>query len=256
VLYVDIERFWKKGRKEGAFLPHVGPFQGQNIRSGTARNIGTGLRPDRDSYAMLSSFGRCYMWKDGAPFHFNPVYRPRKAGRLCRFSSFCPPTSRPYLFNAWPIWVNFMSNQRVFRALRRHRAILEERTKKRGPFFLMWGLFRAKILESGTARNIGYSGFYRTEIRTPCCPRSVDATRGRMERRFISTPSIAPQSRPFVPSFAFCPPTSTGDIFSTAWPIWVNFMSNQRVFRALRRHRAILEERTKEGAFLPHVGPF
>jgi len=32
--------------------------------------------------------GRCYMWKDGAPFHFNPVYRPRKAGRLCRLSRF------------------------------------------------------------------------------------------------------------------------------------------------------------------------
>jgi len=65
------------------------------------------------------------------------------------------------------------------------------------------------------------------------------------------------KARLFVPFFAFCPPTSKGHIFSTAWPIWVNFMSNQRVFRAIRKNRAILEEWTKkEGAFLPHVGPF
>jgi len=66
-----------------------------------------------------------------------------------------------------------------------------------------------------------------------------------------------PQSWLFVRLSLFCPPTSKGHIFSTAWPIWVNFMSNQRVFRALHGNRAILEEWTKkEGAFLPHVGLF
>jgi len=92
----------------------------------------------------------------------------------------------------------------------------------------------------------------------PCCPRSVDATCGRTNLRSSLPSSIAQaEARLFVPVFAVCPPTSKGHIFSTARPIWVNFMSNQRVFRALRGNRAILEEWTKkEGAFLPHVGPF
>jgi len=79
-----------------------------------------------------------------------------------------------------------------------------------------------------------------------------------MKRRFISTPSIAPAKLARLCRFSpFCPPTSKGHIFSTARRIWVNFMSNQRVFRALRGNRAILEEWTKkEGAFLPHVGLF
>jgi len=92
----------------------------------------------------------------------------------------------------------------------------------------------------------------------PCCPRSVDATWGRTNLRSSFTFVYRPgQSWLFVLFSLFCPPTSKGHIFSTARPIWVNFMSNQRVFRALRGNRAILEEWTKkEGAFLPHVGPF
>jgi len=59
--------------------------------------------------------------------------------------------------------------------LRGNRAILEEWTKKRGPFFLMWGLFRAKNTRMALLVTWG-TGLTRSEIRMPCCPRSVDAT--------------------------------------------------------------------------------
>jgi len=76
---------------------------------------------------------------------FNLVYRPGKVGCLCRFSLFCPPTSKGHIFStARPIWVNFMSNQRVFRAYVEIERFWKNGRKKRGPFFLMWGFFRAK----------------------------------------------------------------------------------------------------------------
>jgi len=78
--------------------------------------------------------------------------------------------------------------------------------KKRGPFFLMWGLFRAKNTRNGTARNMGYGASTRSEIRMPCCPRSVDATWGRTKRRFKFQLRLSPrQSRLFVPVFAVLP---------------------------------------------------
>jgi len=85
------------------------------------------------------------MGKNESPFQVSTfVYRPRKVG-CCVFSLFCPPTSKGHIFStAWPIWVNFMSNQRVFRALHGNRAILEEWTKKEGAFLPHVGLFRAK----------------------------------------------------------------------------------------------------------------
>jgi len=130
--------------------------------------------------------------------------------------------------------------------------------KKRGPFFLMWGLFRVK--NTGVALLVTWGTGLRTGARFVChvVLSSVDATCGRMKRRFKFQPRLSPRKVGCLCLFSlFCPPTSKGHIFSSARPIWVNFMSNQRVFRALRRNRAILEEWTKkEGAFLPHVGPF
>jgi len=143
VLYMEIERFWKNGRKKrGPFFLMWGLFRAKNTGMALLVTWGTGLRPDRDSYAMLSSFGRCYMGKNESPFKFTFVYRPGKVGCLCCFSLFCPPTSKGHIFsNARPIWVNFMSNQRVFRALRGNRAILEEWTKKRGGLSSSCGAF-------------------------------------------------------------------------------------------------------------------
>jgi len=163
---------------------------------------------------------------------------------------------RPYLFNAWPIWVNFMSNQRVFRALRGNRAILEEWTEKEGPFFLMWGLFRVRNHRMALLVTWG-TGLRGTEIRMPCCPRSVDATWEERISVQVYLRLSPRQSWLFVLFSLFCPPTSKGHIFSTARPIWVNFMSNQRVFRALRGNRAILEEWTKKrGPFFLMWGLF
>jgi len=150
VLYAEIERFWKNGRKKrGPFFLMWGLSRAKNPGMALLVTWGTGLRRERDSHAMLSSFGRCYMWKDEAPFQVSTssIATAKLAVCVC-FSLFCPPTSKGHIFSsARPIWVNFMSNQRVFRALRGNRAILEEWTKKEGPFFLMWGLFRAKIQE-------------------------------------------------------------------------------------------------------------
>jgi len=131
------------------------------------------------------------------------VYRPGKVGCLCCFSLFCPPTSKGHIFStARPIWVNFMSNQRVFRALRRNRAILEEWTKKEGPFFLMWGFSGLKI--PGMALLVTWGTGLRTGARFVChvVLDSVDATCGSMKRRFKFQPRLSPrQSRLFVPVF-------------------------------------------------------
>jgi len=91
----------------------------------------------------------------------------------------------------------------------------------------------------------------------PCCPRSVDATWRRTNLRSSLPSSIAPAKLAVCALSLFCPPTSKGHIFSTAWPIRVNFMSNERVFRALRRNRAILEEWTKKrGGLSSSCGAF
>jgi len=246
---------WTK--KEGPFFLMWGLLRAKNHGMALLVTWGTGLGQERDSYAMLSSFGRCYMEKNESPFKFTFVYRPGKVGCLCYFSLFCPPTSKGHIFStAWPIWVNFMLNQRVFRALRRNRAILEEWTKKRGAFLPHVGPFRAK--NTGMALLVTWgTGLQRSEIRMPCCPRSVDATWGRTNLRSSLPSSIAPAKSAVCPVFAVLPSNFKRPYLSTARPIWVNFMSNERVFRALRRNRAILEEWTKkEGAFLPHVGPF
>jgi len=76
-------------KKRGPFFLMWGFFRVKNTKVALARNIWYGASDsDRDSFAMLSSICRCYMWKHEAPFHFNPVYRPRKVGCLCRLSRF------------------------------------------------------------------------------------------------------------------------------------------------------------------------
>jgi len=39
------------------------------------------------------------MEKDESPFKFTFVYRPGKAGCLCPFFVFCPPTSKGHIFS-------------------------------------------------------------------------------------------------------------------------------------------------------------
>jgi len=141
----DLEEWTKK---EGPFFLMWGLFRAKNTRMALLVTWGTGLRRERGSYAMLSSFGRCYMGKNESPFKFTSSIAQAKSAVCACFSLFCPPTSKGHIFStARPIWVNFMSNQRVFRALRRNRAIWKNGRKKEGPFFLMWGLSGLKIPE-------------------------------------------------------------------------------------------------------------
>jgi len=111
--------FGRMDEKRGGLSSSCGAFSGLKD-TGMALLVtwGTGLRPERDSYAMLSSFGRCYMAKSEAPFQFQPRLSPPQSWLVCAVFRVLPSNfKRPYLFNARPIWVNFMSNQRVFRAL-------------------------------------------------------------------------------------------------------------------------------------------
>jgi len=82
--------FGRMDEKRGGLSSSCGAFSGLKI-PGVALLVtwGTGLRPERDSYAMLSSFGRCYMGKNEAPFQVSTlVYRPGKVGCLCCFRCF------------------------------------------------------------------------------------------------------------------------------------------------------------------------
>jgi len=144
VLYAKIERFWKNGRKRGGLSSSCGAFSGLKL-PGMALPVtwGTGFEPERDSHAMLSSFGRCYMQKERISVQVYLRLSPPQSSAVCAVFAFCPPTSKGHIFStAWPIWVNFMSNQRVFRALRKNRAILEEWTKKEGAFLPHVGPFQ------------------------------------------------------------------------------------------------------------------
>jgi len=56
--------FGRMDEKRGGLSSSCGAFSGLKIPEWHSLvTWGTGLQPDRDSYAMLSSFGRCYMWK-------------------------------------------------------------------------------------------------------------------------------------------------------------------------------------------------
>jgi len=88
-------------KKRGPFFLMWGFFRVKNTKVAPPVTYGTGLLTlNRDSFAMLSSICTCYMWKHEAPFHFNPVYRPRKVGSFVPFFAVLPSNfKRPYLFN-------------------------------------------------------------------------------------------------------------------------------------------------------------
>jgi len=261
VLYVEIERFWKNGRKRGGLSSSCGAFsRAKNTGMALLVTWGTGLRPDRDSYAMLSSFGRCYMGKnESAVSSFTFVYRPAKLAVCAVFRCFALQLQKAISFQPLrPIWVNFMSNQRVFRALHGNRAILEEWTKKRGGLSSSCGAFSGLKIQEWHCSKHGVRGFQPDRDSYAMLSSFGRCYMGKSESPFqVYLRLSPPQSWLLVPFFAVLPSNFKRPYLSTARPIWVNFMSNQRVFRALRGNRAILEEWTKkEGAFLPHVGLF
>jgi len=81
--------FGRMDEKKRGLSSSCGAFSGLKI-PGMALLVtwGTGLQPDRDSYAMLSSFGRCYMAKNESPFKFTFVYRPAKSAVCAVFRCF------------------------------------------------------------------------------------------------------------------------------------------------------------------------
>jgi len=91
------------------------------------------------------------MGKSEAPFHFNLVYRPRKVRLLVPFFAVLPSNfKRPYLFNRSADLGEFYVKSKGFPCSTWKSSDFGRMDeKKRGPFFLMWGLFRAK--ESGMA---------------------------------------------------------------------------------------------------------
>jgi len=151
--------FGRMDEKKRGLSSSCGAFSGLKL-PGMALLVtwGTGLRPERDSHAMLSSFGRCYMQKDESPFKFTFVYRPRKAWLFVPFFAVLPSNfKRPYLFKRLADLGEFYVESKGFPcSYAKIERFWKNGRKKEGPFFLMWGLFRAKITENGTARNMGY----------------------------------------------------------------------------------------------------
>jgi len=207
VLYMEIERFWKNGQKKrGPFFLMWGLLRAKNTGMACSKR---GVRGSNRTEIRMPCCPRSVdaTWRrTNLRSSFTFVYRPGKVGCLCRFSLFCPPTSKGHIFStAWPIWVNFMSDQRVFRALHGNRAILEEWTKKEGAFLPHVGPFQGLKIPEWHARNMGYGAPTGARFVCTCCPRSVDATWGRTNLRSSLPSSIAPQSRLFVPFFAVLP---------------------------------------------------
>jgi len=167
------------------------------------------------------------------------VYRPRKVGCLCLSFAVLPSNfKRPYLFNRSADLGEFYVKSKGFPCSTWKLSDFGRMDeKKRGPFFLMWGLFRAK--NTGMAPLVTWgTGSERTEVRMHMLSSFGRCYMGKNESPFqVSTLVYRPRKVGCLCRFSlFCPPTSKGHIFSTARPIWVNFMSNQRVFRALRRN--------------------
>jgi len=103
------------------------------------------------------------------------------------------------------------------------------------------------------------TGLEGSEIRMPCCPRLVDATWQKDESPFKFTFVYRPrQSWLFVLFSLFCPPTSKGHIFSTALADLGEFYVKSKGFPCSTQKSSDFGrmDEKKEGAFLPHVGPF
>jgi len=86
--------------KRGPFFLMWGLFRAKNTEMALLVTWGTGFGPTEDSYAMLSSFGRCYMGKNESPFKFNFVSSPRQSWLFVPVFAVLPSNfKRPYLFN-------------------------------------------------------------------------------------------------------------------------------------------------------------
>jgi len=130
--------------------------------------------------------------------------------------------------------------------------------RKRGGLSSSCGAFsRAKTTRNGTARNMGYGASNRSEIRMPCCPRSVDATCRRTNLRSSLPSSIAPQSRLFVPFFAVLPSNFKRPyLFKRLADLGEFYVESKGFPCSTQKSSDFGRMDEKEGAFLPHVGPF
>jgi len=209
---------------------------------------------------MLSSFGRCYMAKNESPFKFTFRLSPPQSWLFVLFFAVLPSNfKRPYLFNRLADLGEFYVKSKGFPCSTQKSSDFGRMDEKRGPFFLMWGLFRAKNTRNDTAREHGVRGSRAERDSYAMLSSFGRCYMAKKKSPFKFTFVYRPRKvRLFVPVFrCFALQLQKAISFQPLRPIWVNFMSNQRVFRALRGNRAILEEWTKkEGAFLPHVGPF
>jgi len=198
--------FGRMDKKRGGLSSSCGAFSGLKIPEWHARNVGYGARTGTEiRMPRCPRFGRCYVGKSEAPFQFDLRLSPRQRRLLVPFfARFALPTSKGHIFStARPIWVNFMSNQRVFRALHGNRSDFGRMDEKKRGLSSSCGAFQGLRIRNGTARNVGYG--LRTEPRFVChvVLVLVDATWGRANLRFKFNLRLSPrQRRLLVPFFA------------------------------------------------------
>jgi len=207
VLYAEIERFWKNGRKkEGAFLPHVGPFRARNSGMALLVTWGTGLRPERGSYAMLSSFGRCYMGKNESPFSLTPSIAPAKLAVCAVFAVLPSNFKRPYLFNRSADLGEFYVKSKGFPCSTQKSSDFGRMDEKRGGLSSSCGAFSGLKIP-GMALLVTWGTGLRTERDSYAMLSSFGRCyMGKNESPFKFHLRLSPrQSWLFVPIFAVLP---------------------------------------------------
>jgi len=134
-----------------------GLFRAKNTRMALLVTWGTGLRPERDSYAMLSLFGRCYMGKNESPFQVSTSsIAPAKLAVCAVFAVLPSNFKRPYLFNRSADLGEFYVKSKGFPCSTRKSSDFGRMDEKRGGLSSSCGAFSGLKIPNGTARNMGY----------------------------------------------------------------------------------------------------
>jgi len=128
--------------------------------------------------------------------------------------------------------------------------------KKRGPFFLMWGLFRAKNTRMALLVTWG-TGLKGARFVCTCCPRLVDATWRRTNLRSSLPSSIAPAKLAVCAVFrCFALQLQKAISFQPLGDLGEFYVKSKGFPCSTWKSSDFGRMDRKRGAFLPHVGLF
>jgi len=130
--------------------------------------------------------------------------------------------------------------------------------EKRGGLSSSCGAFSGLKIQEWHCSEHGVRGSDRSEIRMPCCPRSVDATWGRTKLPFqVSTSSIAPAKLAVCAVFVVLPSNFKRPyLFNRLADLGEFYVKSKGFPCSTWKLSDFGRMDEKEGAFLPHVGPF